>query len=90
MFGAQLGVVFAYSALIVLTFMVIWIIVVPFKAIRKILLNVVLGIVCIMIYNLVGNYLSFEVIGINSITATTVALLGVPGFIAIAVIKSVL
>ena len=90
MFGADIGVIFVYSAVIMLIFMIAWLLLVPFKLFNKILLNVVLGFVCIFAYNLVANYAKFDFIGINELTALIVATLGVPGFVAIVIIKTVI
>ena len=89
MFGADLGVVFVYSAVIMLIFMLAWLLLVPFKLFHKILLNVVLGLVCIFVYNLIANFAKFDFIGINELTTLIVATLGVPGFVAIVIIKTV-
>ena len=90
MFGADLGIVLVYSAVIMLVFMLIWLILVPFKLFNKIIINIVLGFVCIFIYNIIANYGKFGFIGINEITALVIASLGVPGFVALVIIKTVL
>ncbi len=90
MFGADLGMVLVYSALIMLAFMLIWILLVPFKLFNKILINTALGIVCIFVYNLIAGFAKFDFIGINELTGLIVAVLGVPGFIAIVIIKALI
>ena len=90
MFGADLGIVLVYSAGLMLAFMLVWLILVPFKLFNKILINIVLGFVCIFIYNLVANYAKFDFIGINEISTLVVAALGVPGFVALVIIKTVI
>lgn len=90
MFGTQLGIVFLYSAIIMLVFMFSWICIAPFKLLSKFLLNVAMGIACISVYNLIGNFYNFDIIGINGITACITGTLGVPGFVAIVVLQSIL
>ncbi|QSX05829.1 pro-sigmaK processing inhibitor BofA family protein [Sedimentibacter sp. zth1] len=91
MFGAELGVVFLYSAIIMLVFLFAWILIVPFKLLKKIALNVIVGIVCIMLYNYIGATTGgYGSIGINLITTGVVGALGIPGFVAIIVIKAIL
>ncbi len=90
MFGADLGVVIVYSAVIMLIFMLAWVLLVPFKLFHKIIINAALGFVCIFVYNLIANYAKFDFIGINELTALIVSTLGVPGFVAIVIIKTVI
>ena len=90
MFGADIGVVLLYAALVMLMFMFIWIIVIPFKLFHKILINIVLGVVCIFVYNIIGHYVHFDIIGINALTGIVIGTLGVPGFVALVIIKTVL
>lgn len=86
MFGADLGVVLIWSAVIMLIFMVLWVLIVPLKLFNKIFINTVLGIACIFIYNLIANFAKFNVIGINELSLSILAVLGVPGFVAIVII----
>lgn len=90
MFGADLGVVLFYAAMIMLLFMVIWLLIGPLKLLNKFLINAMLGLLCIFIYNFIGNYIGYGLIGINEITALIVSVLGVPGFIAIVIIKGLI
>lgn len=90
MFGADIGIVLVYSAIIMLVFMLAWVFLVPFKLFHKIIINVVLGFVCIFLYNLIANFAKFDFIGINELTALIVATLGVPGFVALVIIKIVI
>lgn len=87
MFGADLGVILIWSSLIVLIFMLVWVLLVPLKLFNKILINILLGIVCLFIYNLIANFAKFDVIGINELSLSILAVLGAPGFVAIVIIK---
>jgi inhibitor of the pro-sigma K processing machinery len=87
MFGADLGVILIWSALIMLIFMIVWVLLVPLKLFNKIFVNIVLGIACIFIYNLIASFVKFDVIGINELSLSILAVLGVPGFIAIVIVK---
>lgn len=89
MFGADIGIVLAYSAGIMLIFMLAWILVIPFKVVGKFVANAVVGGLCIIIFNFFGKYTGMY-IGVNEITALIVGILGVPGFVAILLIKLVL
>ena len=90
MFGADLGGILIWSAIIMLIFMILWILIVPLKLFNKILINTVLGIVCIFVYNLIANFAKFDVIGINELSLSILAVLGLPGFIAIIIIKALI
>ncbi len=89
MFGADIGIVLAYSAGIMLIFMLSWILVIPFKIVGKFVLNALIGGLLIILFNFFGQLTGVN-IGVNEITALIVGLLGVPGFIAILAIKLLL
>nr|WP_312575984.1 pro-sigmaK processing inhibitor BofA family protein [Sedimentibacter sp.] len=89
MFGADIGIVLAYSAGIMLIFMLSWILVIPFKIVGKFVLNALIGGALIILFNFFGKLTGVN-IGVNEITALIVGLLGVPGFIAILAIKLIL
>lgn len=89
MFGADIGIVLAYSAGIMLIFMLSWILVIPFKIVGKFVLNALVGGLLIILFNFFGQLTGVN-IGVNEITALIVGLLGVPGFIAILAIKLLL
>jgi inhibitor of the pro-sigma K processing machinery len=89
MAGADIGVVLAYSAGIMFIFMLAWILVLPFKIVGKFLLNAVLGGLLIIVFNFFGKVTGVS-IGLNEVTALTVGILGIPGFIAILIIKLII
>ena len=60
--------------------------IVPFKTIFKLIINSILGGIIILIINMVGKIWGFH-IGLNIITAIFVGLLGIPGAIAIILLK---
>ncbi|NYB74079.1 pro-sigmaK processing inhibitor BofA family protein [Sedimentibacter hydroxybenzoicus DSM 7310] len=84
--GADIGIVLAYSAGIMLVFMVSWIFVKPLKFLGKMVLNSILGAVFLIIFNYFGQYFGLH-IAVNEITALILGILGIPGFIAILIIK---
>jgi len=88
-FGADIGIVLAYSAGIMLIFMLSWILVIPFKIVGKFVVNALIGGLLIILFNFFGR-ITGVYIGVNEITALIVGLLGVPGFIAILAIKLIL
>ncbi len=89
MFGADIGIVLAYSAGIMFIFMLSWILVIPFKIAGKFVLNALLGGLLILAFNFFGQFTGVY-IGLNEITALVVGVLGIPGFIAILAIKLIL
>lgn len=84
--GADIGIILAYSAGIMLIFMVSWIFVKPFKFLGKLILNSLLGALCLIIFNYFGQYTGIH-IGVNAITALSLGILGIPGFIALILVK---
>ena len=89
MFGADIGIVLAYSAGIMLIFMLSWILVIPFKIAGKFIISALIGGLLIILFNFFGQFTDVY-IGVNEITALVVGVLGVPGFIAILAIKLIL
>lgn len=80
------GTLLAYLAGIIVTFLICKIFIVPLKMIFKILLNSVMGGILIFLINLIGATWNFH-IGLNIITAVFVGLLGIPGSIALILLK---
>lgn len=89
MSGADIGIILAYSAGVMFIFMLAWLLVKPFQFIGKIILNSILGGVLIIVFNFFGQYTGVN-IGLNFVTALTIGILGIPGFIAILIIKLIL
>lgn len=87
MLGADLGIVLIWASSVMLIFMLAWAFLAPLKLFNKILINSVLGIICVFIYNIIASLSKFDVVGINGLTLGILAVLGVPGFVAIVVIK---
>lgn len=88
MFG-EMGIVLAYSAGIMLIFMLSWILVIPFKIAGKLVINALIGGLLIVAFNFFGQFTDIY-IGVNEITAIIVGTLGIPGFVAILAIKLIL
>lgn len=84
--GADLGIILAYTAGIMLIFMTSWIFFKPFKIVGKIILNSLIGALALMIFNYFGQY-SGVYIGVNQFTALIIGILGIPGFVAILLVK---
>jgi len=83
---SDVGIVLAYSAGIMLIFMVSWIFVKPLKFLGRLVLNSILGALFLVIFNYFGQYTGVH-IGVNEITALLLGTLGVPGFVAILAAK---
>lgn len=89
MVGADIGVVMAYSAGIMFVFMISWIFLKPLKFFGKLILNSFLGALFLIIFNYFGQFTDVH-IGVNEVTALLIGILGIPGFIAILLIKLLL
>lgn len=89
MTGADLGLILAYTAGVMLIFMTSWIFFKPLRILGKVLLNSLVGALFLIIFNYFGQYTGVY-IGVNEFTALAIGVLGVPGFIAILLIKLLL
>lgn len=84
--GADIGIIMAYSAGIMLIFMISWLFVKPLKFLGRLILNSLLGALFLIVFNYFGQ-LTGVYIGVNELTALIIGLLGIPGFIAVLVLK---
>ena len=84
--GADLGIILAYTAGIMLIFMTSWIFFKPIKFLGRIVLNSLIGALILIIFNYFGQYTGLY-IGVNEFTALIIGILGIPGFIAILLVK---
>jgi len=82
----DVGIILAYSAGIMLIFMISWIFVKPLRFLSKLILNSLLGALFLIIFNYFGQYTGVY-IGVNIISALLLGILGIPGFIAILIAK---
>lgn len=82
----DVGLILAYSAGIMIVFMISWIFVKPLKFLGKLILNSLLGAVFLILFNMVGQYFDFH-IGVNLVTSLMLGVLGIPGFIAVLLLK---
>lgn len=60
--------------------------IVPIKAILKLIINSILGIILLYIVNLIGGIWNFH-IGINAVTAIVVGILGIPGIVLLTIMQ---
>lgn len=84
--GADIGIVMAYSAGIMLIFMISWLFVKPLKFLGKLILNSLLGALFLIVFNYFGQFTDVY-IGVNELTSLIIGLLGIPGFVAILVVN---
>ena len=84
----EIGVLLAYGFGIVLLYVVGYLLLAPLKVIFKLFLNSILGGVCILIINFLGNFLAVH-IPLNAITAIITGFLGIPGVILILLIDKI-
>ena len=82
----DIGIILAYSAGIMLVFMVSWIFVKPLKFLGRLVLNSLLGALFLIIFNYFGQYTGIY-IGVNVVSALLLGILGIPGFIALLIVK---
>ena len=87
--GADLGIILIYTAGVMIVFMTSWIFLKPFRILWKVILNSIIGALCLIVFNYFGQYTGVN-IGVNEYTAITIGILGIPGFIAILLIKIVI
>ncbi len=78
--------IITYLACIVLLFVFGRLFAAPIIKILKLIINSGLGAILIYIINIVGGFFSFH-IGINTITALFVGILGIPGLILLVILK---
>ncbi|MEG0072912.1 MAG: pro-sigmaK processing inhibitor BofA family protein [Clostridia bacterium] len=58
----------------------------PAKVIYKIIINIILGTLMLFLVNYIGGYFNYK-IAFNTVNSIIIGLLGVPGVIAIMVLK---
>lgn len=78
--------IIAFVACIFFLFIIGKIFIVPIKLILKLCLNSLLGALSIFIINIIGSIWNFH-IGINVVTSVFIGLLGIPGALAVILIK---
>lgn len=86
---ADVGIILAYSAGIMLIFMLSWIFIKPLKLLGRLILNSLLGALIMMIFNYFSKFTGVY-IGVNEVTALLLGILGVPGFFALLIVKLLL
>lgn len=78
--------IITYLACICFLFIFGRLFIVPLKKILKLVINSVLGGVCIFLINLIGASFGFH-IGLNVLTSLIVGLLGLPGVVCLVIVK---
>jgi inhibitor of the pro-sigma K processing machinery len=86
MSGAIYNMIVAIVGIIVFLIMVIKIFKVPGNLLKKILYNMIAGFVFLLLLNMFGGIWGFK-IGINLITVAISAFVGIPGVVALIIIK---
>lgn len=81
--------IIAFVACLFFLFIIGKIFIVPLKTILKLVCNSIIGGIIIFIINLIGGFFNFH-IGLNMITSIFVGILGIPGAIAVILIKLLL
>ena len=81
--------IFIYITGIIIACVLIIIFARPIRAVVKIAVNSALGGLCIIIFNFISQLFGFF-IGVNALTAVTVGILGIPGFVMLLMLQLVL
>lgn len=88
--GIELNVILAYVLGLVLLYFLGWLFIISTKLLIKLIINSVIGGICLILFNLVaGTFFKFS-IGINPISALIVGFLGVPGLLLLIALKLIL
>ena len=82
----DLAVILPFLGAIIVLFIILKILALPFKLIIKLVINGLVGGVIIWIINLIGSGFGFA-ITLNWLTAIVVGVLGIPGAIIIAILQ---
>ena len=85
----QFEVIIAYAIGLIALYCIGWLLLVPFKALLKLLINAVVGGLVLWVLNRVGVNIGLYV-PVNILTSLTVGLLGVPGVILILILQWIL
>lgn len=83
---ADVGIILAYSAGVMLIFMISWIFLKPLKFLGKLVLNSLLGALFMIVFNYFGQYTGMY-IGVNEVTALVIGILGMPGFVTMLIVS---
>lgn len=78
--------IITYLACICFLFLFGRLFIVPLKKILKLVVNSVLGGLCIFIINMIGANFGFH-IGLNVLTSVIVGFLGLPGVVCLVIVK---
>ena len=83
--GIEMGVFLTFGGALILLFLLGRALLIPLKFILKLMLNSIVGAVCLMVINFVG--MNFGIlVPLNVVNAITVGILGVPGVIVLLIL----
>ena len=83
-----MSVIFPFIGAVLVLFLILKILSLPFKIIIKLLINALVGGVIIFVINLIGANFGFT-IDLNWISAIVVGIFGIPGAIILAIVQAV-
>ncbi len=83
------NVIISFAAGLLVLFLLLNVLSAPLKIIFKLVLNVIIGTVCLLIFNFIGEFFGFT-IAINVVTAFVVGFFGLPGVILLIILKVIL
>lgn len=88
--GIELNVILAYAFGLVLLYFLGWLFIISTKLLIRLIINSVIGGICLIVFNLVaGAFFQFS-IGVNPISALIVGFLGIPGVLLLILLKFIL
>lgn len=79
-FGVNYQTMAAYIFIFILGIVFLTVLASPLKKFLKILINSIIGVVGLLVFNFIGHYFNFT-IGINLGSILTLGILGIPGFL---------
>ena len=85
----DLGTIFYYIIGLFLLYIVGIILVFPIKKIFKLIVNGIIGVITLLLFNFIGKYLGLG-IAINPLNSIIVGFLGVPGVILLLILQIIL
>lgn len=81
--------ILAYLIGLVILYIVGMLLVIPMKALIKLLINGVIGGVILLVFNLIGAYFGLSIV-VNPLNAIIVGILGIPGVILLLALQILL
>ena len=82
----EINLIIAYIIGIIILFLIGKVLLLPIKFLLKLIYNALIGGIILIIINLFGNFINFD-IPVNFISALIVGILGIPGIALLVILK---